>query len=102
MSSKPRSAVSRGAISTNTRSTFSEGTYGVTPFDHDDIGGLAEAIGIDRVLFGSDHPHADCLAETIRILDSLKAFNSAGVRRIVHDNARQLVGRREQSARHPG
>jgi predicted TIM-barrel fold metal-dependent hydrolase len=66
----------------------------VTPFDSEDIAGLAEAIGVDRVLFGSDYPHTDCLAEPITIVDSLKAFDSDGVRRILHDNAWQLVGRR--------
>jgi predicted TIM-barrel fold metal-dependent hydrolase len=65
----------------------------VTPFDNEDIAGLAASIGVERVLFGSDYPHTDCLAEPASIIDSLKAFDSASLRRILHDNARELVGR---------
>jgi predicted TIM-barrel fold metal-dependent hydrolase len=65
----------------------------VTPFESEDILGLAESIGVERVLFGSDYPHTDCLAEPASIVDSLQSFDRAALRRILHDNARELLGR---------
>jgi predicted TIM-barrel fold metal-dependent hydrolase len=35
----------------------------ISPFHEDDIGGLIEAMGADRILFGSDYPHPEGLAE---------------------------------------
>jgi predicted TIM-barrel fold metal-dependent hydrolase len=34
----------------------------VSPFHEDDIGGLIDAIGVDKVVFGSDYPHPEGLA----------------------------------------
>ena len=34
----------------------------VAPFDDDDIRGLIDLIGADRVLFGSDYPHPEGVA----------------------------------------
>jgi predicted TIM-barrel fold metal-dependent hydrolase len=35
----------------------------VSPFHEDDIGSLIDAIGVENVLFGSDYPHPEGLAE---------------------------------------
>jgi predicted TIM-barrel fold metal-dependent hydrolase len=43
----------------------------VSPFHEDDIRGIVEAIGADRVLFGSDYPHPEGLAEPCSYLDHL-------------------------------
>jgi predicted TIM-barrel fold metal-dependent hydrolase len=43
----------------------------VSPFHEDDIRGIIEAIGADRVLFGSDYPHPEGLAEPCSYLDHL-------------------------------
>jgi predicted TIM-barrel fold metal-dependent hydrolase len=43
----------------------------VSPFHEDDIEGLVDAIGIDHVLFGSDFPHPEGLAEPCSYLDHL-------------------------------
>ena len=37
----------------------------------DDIGGLIEAIGVDKVVFGSDFPHPEGLAEPRSYVDHL-------------------------------
>ena len=68
--------------------------FWVTPFEHENVAGLADAIGVERVLFGSDYPHTDGLAEPASIIDSLKEFDRASLQRILHDNGRELVGRR--------
>jgi predicted TIM-barrel fold metal-dependent hydrolase len=64
----------------------------VAPFYEDDIRGLANAIGSDRVLFGSDYPHAEGLAVPNAFVDDLKGFDSAEVRAIMRDNASALIG----------
>jgi predicted TIM-barrel fold metal-dependent hydrolase len=62
----------------------------VAPYYEDDIRGLADSIGADRVLFGSDWPHAEGLAEPRSFVDDLDGFDPAEVRLIMRDNALEL------------
>ncbi len=62
----------------------------VAPYYEDDIRGLADAIGADRVLFGSDWPHAEGLAEPSSFVDDLAGFSDGEVRLIMRDNALAL------------
>jgi predicted TIM-barrel fold metal-dependent hydrolase len=48
-------------------------------------------IGTDRILFGSDFPHAEGLSEPLSFLDELENFSADEVRRIMRDNGRSLV-----------
>jgi predicted TIM-barrel fold metal-dependent hydrolase len=64
----------------------------VNAYEHEDISALADDIGADRILFGSDFPHTDGLPEPVMYADALKGFDQASVRRIMHDNAREFVG----------
>jgi predicted TIM-barrel fold metal-dependent hydrolase len=43
----------------------------VNPFHEDDIAGLIDAIGVDHILFGSDFPHPEGLAEPCSYVDHL-------------------------------
>jgi predicted TIM-barrel fold metal-dependent hydrolase len=43
----------------------------ISPFHEDDIAGLIDAIGADHILFGSDYPHPEGLAEPCSYLDHL-------------------------------
>ncbi len=63
----------------------------VAPFYEDDIRGLARELGVDHVLFGSDFPHAEGLAEPLRFLDDLSGFAAAELRLVMRDNARSLI-----------
>lgn len=45
----------------------------VSPFHEDDIGSLIDAIGVEHVLFGSDYPHPEGLAEPRSYVDHLPA-----------------------------
>lgn len=65
--------------------------FWVTPFEDEDIPALAEAIGPDRIMFGSDYPHTDGLAEPAEFADHLTAFDAVTVRKIMHDNVRRLI-----------
>jgi predicted TIM-barrel fold metal-dependent hydrolase len=63
----------------------------VAPFYEDDIRDLADSIGVDHVLFGSDWPHAEGLAYPTAFVDDLKGFDDDEVRTIMRDNGRTLV-----------
>jgi predicted TIM-barrel fold metal-dependent hydrolase len=64
----------------------------VTPYCEEDLPKLAELIGVERILFGSDWPHGEGLAEPIDFVDVLTEFDEAGVRKIMRDNALDLLG----------
>jgi len=64
----------------------------VTPYYEEDIRKLADTIGVERVLFGSDWPHGEGLAEPASFLDELSAFTPDEVHRIMRANCAALVG----------
>jgi predicted TIM-barrel fold metal-dependent hydrolase len=64
----------------------------VTPYYEDDLRRLADTIGVERVLFGSDWPHGEGLAEPASFVDELSEFSPDEVRRIMRDNCAELVG----------
>jgi predicted TIM-barrel fold metal-dependent hydrolase len=64
----------------------------VTPYLEEDLGALAELIGVDRILFGSDWPHGEGVAQPLDFARELSAFDDAAVRRIMHDNCAELLG----------
>ena len=51
---------------------FKRNVY-ISPFHEDDIGELIRTIGADHVLFGSDYPHPEGLAEPCSYVDHLPA-----------------------------
>jgi predicted TIM-barrel fold metal-dependent hydrolase len=64
----------------------------VTPYYEEDIRKLADTIGVERVLFGSDWPHGEGLAEPAAFTKELGAFEPDEVHRIMRDNCVELVG----------
>ena len=64
----------------------------VSPYHEEDIGALVEEVGATQVLFGSDFPHPEGLAEPRQFLEELKTLDRDDVRRVMRDNARGLVG----------
>jgi predicted TIM-barrel fold metal-dependent hydrolase len=49
---------------------FKRNVY-VSPFHEDDLAGLIDLIGVDHILFGSDYPHPEGLAEPRTYVDHL-------------------------------
>ena len=49
---------------------FKRNVY-VSPFHEDDLGAIIDVIGADHVLFGSDYPHPEGLAEPCSYVDHL-------------------------------
>jgi predicted TIM-barrel fold metal-dependent hydrolase len=63
----------------------------VAPFYEDDIRELADCIGVDHVLFGSDYPHAEGLADPLAFVDDLHGFSESEVRQVMSANAFTLL-----------
>ncbi len=63
----------------------------VTPFTDDDVAGLLTHVPAERVLFGSDYPHAEGFAEPKQFMSLLGGVSADDQRRIMRDNARDLM-----------
>ena len=65
----------------------------VAPFYEDDLAELRDLIGIDRIIFGSDYPHAEGLADPISYVDDLTAagFDAVEVDKVMYANAASLA-----------
>jgi predicted TIM-barrel fold metal-dependent hydrolase len=63
----------------------------VSPYYEDDIRGVADVLGSDHVLFGSDYPHAEGLADPASFVHDLEGFSDDEIRLIMRENALGLV-----------
>jgi predicted TIM-barrel fold metal-dependent hydrolase len=63
----------------------------VSPFYEEPIDELARWIGVSQVLFGSDYPHPEGLAEPLSFLDELGGFGPDDQQRIMSDNLKALL-----------
>jgi predicted TIM-barrel fold metal-dependent hydrolase len=70
----------------------------VAPFHEENAIELVDLIGPDRVLFGSDWPHPEGIAEPRAFLDEVAELPEADQRRITADNLRGLLFARERSS----
>ncbi len=64
----------------------------VTPYYEEDLHALAGLIGVERILFGSDWPHGEGLTEPLDFAKELAGFDATAVRKIMRDNALELLG----------
>ncbi|MGO8863617.1 MAG: amidohydrolase family protein [Acidimicrobiales bacterium] len=63
----------------------------VSPFFEDDVYALVEHVGADRVVFGSDYPHVEGLADPRSFMKEIDALSDEDKRKIMYGNARELV-----------
>jgi predicted TIM-barrel fold metal-dependent hydrolase len=63
----------------------------ISPFWEEDLPALAEVVGDDRVLFGSDYPHPEGLAEPCSYLNELEGASDETVRKIMGGNLARLM-----------
>jgi predicted TIM-barrel fold metal-dependent hydrolase len=63
----------------------------VAPYFEEDIRKLADTIGVDRVLFGSDWPHGEGLADPLAFEKELDAFSAEEAARIMRGNVLELL-----------
>jgi predicted TIM-barrel fold metal-dependent hydrolase len=62
----------------------------INPFWEDDVYEIAELMGGDRVIFGSDWPHIEGMPEPLDYAKELKDFDAETRKLILHDNAAEL------------
>jgi predicted TIM-barrel fold metal-dependent hydrolase len=62
----------------------------VSPYYEDDLPVLREDLGANRMIFGSDYPHAEGLADPKTFVDDLPGFTQSEVRMVMRDNALAL------------
>jgi predicted TIM-barrel fold metal-dependent hydrolase len=63
----------------------------ISPFWEEDLGALAGLIGDERVLFGSDYPHPEGLAEPATYVRQLAGVADETVRKIMGGNLARLM-----------
>jgi predicted TIM-barrel fold metal-dependent hydrolase len=63
----------------------------VHPFHEEDVPGLVKLLGPDRVIFGSDWPHPEGLADPISYVDELKGMPDADIRAVMGGNLARLL-----------
>lgn len=62
----------------------------VAPFWEDNFAEIADLIGVDRVIFGSDWPHPEGLKDPLSLVDHLKGLPQGGVEKIMGGNLVKL------------
>lgn len=70
---------------------FKRNVY-VNPFWEDSMSDLVDLVGADHILFGSDYPHPEGLADPISYVDELTGLSDEDVRKIMGGNLAGLMG----------
>ena len=64
----------------------------VTPYPEDDVERVVDFLGADNVLFGSDFPHPEGMADPARFVDLLgSSTDEAATRKVMRDNSAALL-----------
>jgi predicted TIM-barrel fold metal-dependent hydrolase len=63
----------------------------VNPFWEDDVAEVIELCGLDHVLFGSDYPHPEGLADPVSYVQELEGAPTEVVRKIMGGNLARLM-----------
>jgi predicted TIM-barrel fold metal-dependent hydrolase len=71
----------------------------ISPFWEEDLGALAELIGDEHVLFGSDYPHPEGLADPVSYVDELAGLSEEKIRKIMGGNLAKLMNVEDAMAR---
>ena len=85
-------------FSENPVEVFKRNIY-ISPFWEEDLGALARLIGVEHVLFGSDYPHPEGLADPVSYADELKGLDEESVRKIMGGNLARLMNVAEVAVR---
>ena len=67
----------------------------IAPYYEDDVKLLADTIGVDKILFGSDWPHGEGLADPMAFtadIPQFPEFSAEDTRKVMRDNALDLLG----------
>jgi len=64
----------------------------ISPYYEDDMGRLRDAVGIERLMFGSDFPHTEGLPDPCSYLKDIPEFDEPETRAVMRDNVLELLG----------
>ena len=79
-----------GRITERPSDIFMRHVY-VTPYHEEDIVALTETIGVGQVLFGSDYPHPEGLANPVDFVKELSKLGAGDQQRIMSTNLKALL-----------
>ena len=79
-----------GMFAKNPVDQFHENCW-IAPFVEDSVEDLARHVPVERILFGSDWPHAEGMAHPRDFFDNVSSFSIPDQRRIMLENARELT-----------
>jgi predicted TIM-barrel fold metal-dependent hydrolase len=65
----------------------------VAPYYEDDMAMLKDVIGVERLLFGSDFPHTEGLAEPTQFVKDIPSFTADETKAVMRDNVLELLAR---------
>jgi predicted TIM-barrel fold metal-dependent hydrolase len=82
---------SPNAFEENPVDVFNRNIY-VHPFHEEDPKGLIDLLGADRVLFGSDYPHPEGMADPITFVDDLQGLPEDSIKKVMGGNLNRLMG----------
>jgi predicted TIM-barrel fold metal-dependent hydrolase len=63
----------------------------VAPYHEEDVVGLIDLLGAEHVLFGSDFPHAEGLAEPAAFVEAIAGRSDREIRRVMRENAHEIT-----------
>lgn len=78
------------AFKRDPRDVFREHIY-VAPFYEDNLEELRADIPVERILFGSDFPHAEGLSNPLEYLEEFEDFSDADVEKVFSSNLKNLL-----------
>jgi predicted TIM-barrel fold metal-dependent hydrolase len=63
----------------------------IHPFHEEDPRGLIELMGVDRVVFGSDFPHAEGMSDPLSYVDELEGLPREDIAKVMGGNLAQVM-----------
>ena len=63
----------------------------IHPFHEEDPRGLIELMGADRVVFGSDFPHAEGMSDPLSYVDELEGLPRDDIARVMGGNLAEVM-----------
>jgi predicted TIM-barrel fold metal-dependent hydrolase len=84
-------ARTRGAWPENPVEVFHRNLW-IHPFHEEDPIGLINLLGADHVIFGSDYPHVEGMADPLSYVDELEGLPKEDIRKVMGGNMMDLLG----------
>lgn len=63
----------------------------IHPFHEEDPHGLIKVVGVDRVIFGSDYPHAEGMADPLSYVDELEGLSKEEIVKVMGGNLAEAL-----------